>query len=575
VKTKSLWKGALLSVGALALLALILSLSSTEGAKGAAEEDTLTYTVKKGDLVVDILEIGSIEASASQDIKSQVEGRTTVISIVPEGTILTDEDVKNGKVLVELDSAELRQRETQQQITVQSALANLTDASASYEIQKKQNESNLKQGELKLKFGRMDMDKYLGEQATAKFLAGQVDLLALVEQEDLGGEALQKRRNLGSDIELAQEDIARASEKLDWTVKLYKKGYVTRNEMQVDELALKRQGIQLQKAFTALDLFKRYEFPKEAERLRSDFEEASRELERIIAKNNSELSKADVRLNTNQSTYRQQYEQLQKIQEQIKNCVIRATQPGLVVYAGSDQPWRNDRIEEGAEIRERQDILKIPNTTTMLVKAQVHESVIARVQEGQRVLITIDAMPERQFEGKVSKVGILPDNSNRWWNPNRKVYLTDISIEGNHPDLKPGMSAQVRIVINELKDVTMVPIQAVTALGDETVCFVKGLGGADKRVVQTGDYNDKFIEIRDGLKEGEKVVLNPSDLKKDLKPTLAMQKDAILSGPKLENGEAPAGGDHEKAEAKPAPEGAGAKPPVSPEGQPGGGEQGR
>ncbi len=570
MKTKSLWKGALLSVGALALLALILSLSSTEGAKGAAEEDTLTYTVKKGDLVVDILEIGSIEASASQDIKSQVEGRTTIISIVPEGTILTDEDVKNGKVLVELDSADLRQRETQQQITVQSALANLTDASASYEIQKKQNESNLKQGELKLKFSRMDMEKYLGEQATEKFLAGQVDLLALVEQENLGGEALQKRRNLGSDIELAQEDIARASEKLDWTVKLYKKGYVTRNEMQVDELALKRQDIQLQKAFTALDLFKRYEFPKEAERLRSDYEEASRELERIIAKNNSELSKSEVRLNTNQSTYRQQYEQLQKIQEQIKNCVIRATQPGLVVYAGSDQPWRNDRIEEGAEIRERQDILKIPNTTTMLVKAQVHESVIARVQEGQRVLITIDAMPDRQFEGKVSKVGILPDNSNRWWNPNRKVYLTDISIEGNHPDLKPGMSAQVRIVINELKDVTMVPIQAVTALGDETVCFVKGLSGSDKRVVQTGDYNDKFIEIRDGLKEGEKVVLNPAELKKNLKPTLAMQKDAILSGPKLENGEAPAGNDNEKAETKPAPEGAGAKPPA-----PGGGERAR
>lgn len=568
MKTKTLWKAALWSGGALALLALILSLSSTEGAKGAPEANQLTYVAKRGDLVVDILETGSIEASASQDIKSQVEGRTTIISIVPEGTVLTDEDVKNGKVLVELDSSDLRQRETQQQITVQSALANLTDASASYEIQKKQNESNLKQGELKLKFSRMDMEKYLGEQAAEKFLAGQVDLLALVEREDLGGEALQKRRNLGSDIELAQEDIARASEKLDWTVKLYGKGYVTRNEMQVDELALKRQDIQLQKAMTALDLFKRYEFPKEAERLRSDYEEARRELDRIIAKNNSELSKAEVRLNTNQSTYRQQYEQLQKIQEQIKNCTIRATQPGLVVYAGSDQPWRNDRIEEGAEIRERQDILKIPNTTTMLVKAQVHESVIARVQEGQRALITIDAMPERQFGGKVSKVGILPDNSNRWWNPNRKVYLTDISIVGNHPDLKPGMSAQVRIVINELKDVILIPIQAVTALGDETVCFVQGLTAVDKRAVKTGDYNDKFIEVREGLKEGEKVVLNPAEFKKDLKPTLAMQKDAILSGPKLENEQAAAGGPDEKAEANPAA--TQPRPPV-----PGGGEQGR
>ena len=457
MKTKSFWiKGTLLGGGLVVVLTLFLVSITSHEATGS-DGSELTYQVKSGDLIIDVLESGSVESSDSQVIKSGVEGRTTIISIVPEGTIITEEDVENGKILVELDSAELREKEAQQEVTVQSSVADLTDASASFEIQIKQNESNLKQGELKVKFARMDLEKYLGDEAAGIFLQTQIDPSELVNSDRLEGEALQKRRNLESNIDLAQEEIVRASEEYSWTVRLHEKGYVTRNEVQVDELALKRKRIQLEEDFTALDLFKKYEFPKQAEKLCSDYEEAKRELERIISKNNSEISKAEVRLNTNQAKHKRQADQLQKIRDQIEKCVLKATQPGLVVYSGSDQPWRNNQIEEGAQIYERQEILKIPNTTSMVVKAKVHESVIARVKEGQKAYVTIDAIPDEQFEGTVTKVGILPDSSNRWMNPNRKVYITDITIIGSNPNLKPGMSAQVRIIIDELKDVLHVP----------------------------------------------------------------------------------------------------------------------
>jgi RND family efflux transporter MFP subunit len=271
--------------------------------------------------------------------------------------------------------------------------------------------------------------------------------------------------------------------------------------------------VEQEQAETALDLFKRYEFQKEAEKLKSDYEEAVKELERIIAKNDAEISKAEANLKSVEATYKSQADQLEKIREQIRNSTIRATKPGLVVYAGIGNRWQTDQIEEGKKVREQQEIIQIPNTSSMIVKTAIHESVIARIHEGQKAVISIDSLPELKLEGKVSKVAVLPDPQQRWLNPNLKVYSTDIAILGTHPKLKPGMSAQVRIIVNELNDVLMIPIQAVTTEGNRRVCYVKTALGSEKRIIETGDYNDRFIEVRSGLEEGEKVILNIQNMK--------------------------------------------------------------
>lgn len=496
-------------LAALGVLAYSFFRRSVEG--GA---DLALAAVRRGNLDIDILEPGNVESGDARVIKCGVEGRTTILSIVAEGTILTATDVAEGRVLIELDSSNLRDAETQQQISLQSALASYADASASYEIQVKQNESDLKQGELKVKFGRMDLEKYLGERAAERFIRGEVAPAQLIANAtgELGGEALQELRKLASEIDLAREEEERAKDKLVWSERLESQGYITRNELEGDRLALKRRGVALQQAITNLDLFIRYGFPKEAEKLRSDYEEAGNDLERIRARSASELAKAESRLRSSEATYLQQRDKLRKIVEQIANCVIRAPQPGMVVYAGSDDPWRGDRIEEGAEAREQQELIKIPNAASMVVTARIHESVITRVHEGLPATVTIEAIPEHSFDARVSKVAILPEAQSRWLNPNLKVYRTEVTLESDHPALKPGMSAQVRIIVNRLEDVLYVPLQAVQTRGDQRFCYVMTAVGPQKRVVEIGDYNDRFIEIRQGLDEGDQVVLNTAGL---------------------------------------------------------------
>jgi len=73
----------------------------SRGSDGS-DKDLGTYTVRRDDLPITVTENGGIKAINSKEIKSEVEGRTTIISIVDEGTIITAEDVNNGKVLVKL-----------------------------------------------------------------------------------------------------------------------------------------------------------------------------------------------------------------------------------------------------------------------------------------------------------------------------------------------------------------------------------------------------------------------------------------------------------------------------------------
>lgn len=511
---------------AVVIIVAILMMGDPE----SGQSDVMTFKTARGDLVIDVIEAANIEAQESLEIRSKVEGRTTIISIVDEGTVVTDQDIEEKKILIELDSSELRERTEQQEITVQGEEASYTDARESYEIQKNQNESNLKKGELKVKFARMDLAKYLGDEAANLFTESQLFLSELVEHESLDGEARQKKREKENSIYFAEEEELRAKDTLDWTTKLEAKGYVTRNDLLADRLAFDRKKVDSEKSKTAYKLFKKYEFPKEAEQLRSDHEEAIKELERIKAKNRAEISKAEAKLRSSEARFKRQKDILKKNYEQIENCTIVATKPGLIVYGGKHRnPWRQETIEEGIEIRERQVILNIPNTNSMLAKTKIHESVVARIKIGQKAKITIDALPDLMFTGTVKNVAVLPD-SQHWLNPNLKVYTTEIDLDGSNLDLKPGMSAEARIIIDELRDVLYVPLQTVSTQGNNHICFVKTSSALELRQIEVGDYNDKFIEIKKGLEEGEEVVLNITALVEEHKPTIEKLMEEAASG---------------------------------------------
>ncbi len=484
------------------------------GLDGAAD-DSGTFTVKRGDLTISITESGDIKAVKSTDVKCEVEGRTTIVSIVPEGTYITPEDVNDGKVLVELDSSELKEELAQRQIDLAAAEADHAEAREAYDIQVKQNESDVTAAELKVRFALIDLQKYVGELAAGRLLANpdpnadsrKVMAALLDDPNTLGGEAKQKLRELTGAITLSEANLQNAIYTLEWTQKLHEKEYVAETQLQRDRLDKQRLEIDKEKAEIARDLFMRYEFPKQVEKFLSDYQEAGRELERTQARARSQLAQARAKLTGAEATLSLQKERQAKVRNQLAACVIKAPGVGQVVYGSSLDRWGDNKMEPGAEVTEGYKIITIPDTSRMKVEVKIHETWIDKIQVGQQARITITAFPGVTFSGQVLKKAPLADLSN-WFNPDLKAYVTDVAIDGNHDGLKTGMTGKVEVIIQELRDVLYVPIQSVVSVGETKVCYVLG-SGARRQEVQTGLFNDNFVEIKSGLDEGQRVLLNP------------------------------------------------------------------
>jgi HlyD family secretion protein len=511
----------ILTVPAVVILVLVLGWKMRSRGSVSTNQSAL-YEVNRGELVISVTESGEIQARKTTDINSEVEGRTTIVSVVDEGTYITQEDVNNGKILVELDSSQLEEDINRDEIELADAKASFTDANEAYGIQLNQNESDITAAELTLKWARMDLQKYVGEKIANNLIGAiddpgnnetEIDIVSLWEDDSmgLGGQAEQNRMELQANIEEQVAAYNRDQDKLDWTEKLYEKKFVARTELQADKMDLMRSENRTKQVDISLDLFKRYEFPKQVEKYLSDYQEAQRELERRKAQARSKEAQALARLQNAERRYNLRKDRLDKLRKQFSACIVRAKTVGLVVYATSGDRFRgrSQPVEVGSELYERQKILSIPNTTEMAVEISVHETSVDKVKPGQRAQIVVDAFPNRMFHGDVLKVAQLPDSQRGWLAPDLKVYKTQVNIEGEHLFLKPGMSAKVEIIVEELQDVVHVPIQAVSNRGGKQVCYVQAPKGLEEREVQTGSFNESSIVIKEGLEAGDLVSLNP------------------------------------------------------------------
>jgi RND family efflux transporter MFP subunit len=342
-----------------------------------------------------------------------------------------------------------------------------------------------------------------------------IDFSQYANIEVLGdGEAKQKIRKFEDDLQVARKELGQAQSTLEGTKQLFQQGFVTKLEREKDEIAAENSRLKVQTAETARALFLKYEFAKTAEEFMSKYAEAVRELMRARKAAISKLAQAEAKLKSAQGQYNIQARQRKELYDQLEKCTITARKPGLVVYGGGrdDMYWGGEeRIREGASVRERQSIITIPDMSKMSVRVKIHETYIKKVKKGQKARVTVDAFPDKVLEGEVTKVGVLPDSMNRWMNPDMKVYLTSITINGTHDWLKPGMSAKVEIFVDRLQDVIYVPVQAVSPAEGKQVCWLANGSKPERREVEIGDFNDAFIEIKKGLKEGDKVLLRPAE----------------------------------------------------------------
>ncbi|MGD9109641.1 MAG: hypothetical protein PVG93_01755 [Phycisphaerales bacterium] len=454
------------------------------GSKNELDSDVATFTVKRGPLTISLTESGTIKARDQVILKNEVEGRTSIISLVDEGV-----KVKKGDLLVELDSSGLVDNKVDQEIRVQNAEASFVNASENLEVTKNQAQSDIDKAQLAFDFAKQDLKKYIE------------------------GEFPNQLQEAEAKITLAEEELARAKETLKWSKTLFKEKFISQTELQADELAEKKKALDLKLAQNKLDLLKNFTYQRDLAQLESDVKQAEMALERTTRKARADVVQAEADLKAREAEYNRQKSKLKKIEDQIEKTKIYSPVDSQVIYATSAQRsgWRgrDEPLDEGQEVRERQELIYLPTADLAKAEVDIHESSLEKIRLGLPTIITVDALPGKKFFGTVVQIAPLPDAQSMWMNPDLKVYNTDINIDNHASDLRTGMSCQAEIIIERYEDALYIPVQAVLRVGRYNTVFVFNGKDFEPRKVEIGLDNNRMVRIISGLEEGEVVTLTP------------------------------------------------------------------
>jgi RND family efflux transporter MFP subunit len=418
-------------------------------AKKESPTAILLQPVNRELFIYEVTEQGEVESSRNIDIVCEVQSKnssgTTIIEIVPEGT-----PVKAGDVLARLDSSALEEQASQQQITCNTSEAAVIQA-----------ENALRTAQIN-------------------------------KQEYLEGTFKQEEQIILSEMSVSEENLRRAEDYLRHSEKLAAKGYVTSLQLEADRFAVQKAKMDLETAKTKLNVLRNYT------------------REKMLSQLDSEIKTAEANLKSQQNTHALDLDKLKHIQEQIAKCIIKAPADGQVVYANkTDRRGSSDVIiEAGAMVRERQVLIRLPDPKRMQVKAKINESRIDRVRPGQPATIRLDAFPDIELTGTVTRVDDYP-LAGSWFTSSVKEYGTIVEIDAPPPGTRPGMTAEVKIRVEEAPDALQIPVQAVVERGGRHFALLKNATGLEAREISIGSSNDKFVVVRSGLDAGQQVVVNP------------------------------------------------------------------
>ena len=442
----------------------------------------ITATVVRGELPIVVSERGHLERSKTVEVRCEVEGEQIKITeTIPDGSRVT-----KGQFVLRFDTEKISRSYAEQEVKWRTAEAKGKAADEDLEVAKNKAESELAKAKLAVRLAKIDLRKYLE------------------------GDYVQDQRNFEADVLLADEELRRAEERLQYSERLNRKGYVSSGEVEADRVAVtkaKNTGSVAKEKLRVLQEFSRER--QEAE-LTSNAEETGRELERTKRSQASTVSKAESDSRGFTATAAVEKALLDKLKQQLDRCEVTGPEDGILVYDRS-RPWdTSSRIQPGGIVHFQRVLFSLPDLTQMQAKLKIHESSVKKVKPGQDAEVRVDAYADAVLHGTVESVATLAENRGFWDQRGVKEYESIVKIRDipEAAGLRPGMTAEIKILVNHLSDVLLVPMQAVAEKDGEHICFVVHGKSIERRRISVGENNEKFVEIRSGLEEGEAVALD-------------------------------------------------------------------
>jgi RND family efflux transporter MFP subunit len=188
----------------------------------------------------------------------------------------------------------------------------------------------------------------------------------------------------------------------------------------------------------------------------------------------------------------------------LENTLIRAPFDGTVLTKNADVGEMV--VPMAASAGSRSAVVTIADMSSLQVEADVSESNIERITPNQNCEITLDAYPEKRYQGYVAKIVPTADRA-------KATVMVKVGFASYDSRVLPEMSAKVLFLTKaadpnslEMKPMLMVPMTAVADRGGRKVLYRVADGKASEVTVQTGKISGAFLEITSGIQSGEKVI---------------------------------------------------------------------
>jgi len=491
-------RSAFFYVGIVCIIGAIGAAASWATARWSAtagqEADVRKYTVGPQTFNVVLKEKGELKAAKSTDVACEVEGRSTIIWLVEEGTA-----VKEGDLLVELASDEIEDRIRQEELKEANAITAYEAAKTELEIQRDKNASDVRKADLEIELKQLELERY--------------------EK----GDWAQKLKDADIAIQEAEMMLERRKQDFDAAQELLTRQFITQTEYDEDEFNYNKAIWEVDKANSARAVLEKYTHVADLRRKQSDLEEAQKERERVAKNAEAEETKKLRDVEGKRKELELIQDQLAKLRLQKQKCRITAPTRGFVVYYAGDGGGRfsmggEGQIKEGAEVRERQILMQLPDTSAMVVTVRIHEAKTDKLESGQHATVDVEGLPGKRFTGTVTKIAVLADTQNRWLNPDLKEYETEITLDPSDVPLKPGATAHAEILVETVTDRLAVPVQSIYAKTGKRYVFRSRGGEIQPVPVTLGPIGTEWAQIDEGLAVNEQILLALSDDHKRMIP---------------------------------------------------------
>jgi HlyD family secretion protein len=352
------------------------------------------------------------------------------------------------------------------------------------------------EGDLILRLDTGELEAEL-RRATQDLRQAQMDLQSSGIDRQEAAAALdsleQGEKSLGLDearvqLRVAEKKVERLRSEVESLKPLLAKGFITRDELDRSAFELEQAEAEVQLARKKAEIYVQRTYPHDRERARLTV-----------------AQKAAQELNVQQRV-QEASARLAELHAAYERCTVYAERPGLIVYEEylAANPRRKVRV--GDRVTRSQGLITIPEVGHMVVESSIDEALVHKVRPGLPATVRLDAFPDLSLTGKVGRVGTVARAAfDRPFEDKRFDLVIDV--DPAQADLRPEMTARVDVLLGELHDRLLVPVNAVFDHDGIVVAHVVRLWGVETRRLELGESSDLFVEVQSGLSAGERVAL--------------------------------------------------------------------